>query len=188
MQIQKIYIKNMVCPRCITAVEQSLKEEQIAFSQVILGEITPENNLTYQQEIALNKNLRLKGFEIIEIGKEKIVNQIKVLLLAYIRNAPTQHEKISEYLTNRLYVDYSHLSKLFSEIQQNTIEQYFLQQKIEFVKELLSYGELNLTEIADKLNYSSVAYLSKQFKEITHLTPTQFQKSQNKNRIALDKI
>lgn len=178
----------MVCPRCITSVEQSLEEEKITFSSVQLGEIHLQNNITPQQETALQKSLHSKGFEIIEIGKEKIANQLKILIIDFIRQSPTPSVNLSDYLSLKLHADYSNLSKIFSEVQQKTIEQYFLQQKMEYVKELLSYGELNLTEIAEKLNYSSVAYLSKQFKDITSFTPTQFQKSQNKNRIALDKI
>ena len=186
----KLYIKNMVCPRCIMAVESILQKLDIPYIEVRLGEATLSVPTEKIDRAQLKKELEAIGFELIENQQLRYVEQIKNIVLQFIRSPEIQQSQytFSHYLSEQTGRDYQYLSKIFSEKEGITIERYIILQKIEYVKELLIYEEFNLSEIAMKLNYSSIAHLSNQFKQITGFAPTQFKKLQDKNRRPLDNI
>lgn len=156
---------------------------------VNLGEVELEEEISQTQKEELRERFNGLGFELIDDRKTRLIENIKTLILEQVhyKNEPLKIT-FSEYLSERFHQDYSALSKLFSEIQGMTIEQYVITQKIEKVKELLVYDELSLSEIALQLNYSSVSHLSKQFKKVTGLTPTHFKQVKENKRIPLDKL
>jgi YesN/AraC family two-component response regulator len=184
----KLYIKNMVCDRCKAAVRKSLDELGIEYKSVELGEVETDGELTTHQLNSFKQSLEAQGFELIETRNARIVSQIKKLILELVRSKEVRKLKLSAYLSEALSKDYASLSNLFSEIESSTIEQYFIHQKIELVKELLVYEELSLTQIADQLGYSSVAHLSNQFKKVTGLTPKHFKNIGAEKRVSLDKV
>lgn len=185
----KIFIKNMVCQRCIMAVDKLLTDLKIAHRDLQLGEATLHEPLTQPQHAALHKALEASGFELIDKKNDRIISQIKSALVEWVHIEKIDgNTRLSDYLCSKLHADYSHLSKLFSDHVGTTIEKYFIAQKIEKTKELLLYNELSLSQIADQLSYSSVAYLSAQFKKNTGLTPTQFRNSKTIARKPLDQI
>lgn len=182
----------MVCPRCITAVEQEVEKLGVKPLTVVLGEVTLSQELSKEQQINFERNLSAIGFELLDDNRHRIIDRIKTLVIENIHHSNDLHakENFSNIIARDLHRDYSYLSNLFSEVEGKTIEKYVIHQKIEKVKELIVYDELNLNEIAEKLGYSSVAYLSGQFKKITGLTPTQFKQlgSSNRDRKSLDSI
>ncbi|PMD97520.1 AraC family transcriptional regulator [Siphonobacter sp. BAB-5405] len=180
----KLYIKNMVCDRCRMVVRQTFEDLGMTPEGVELGEV--EVNGDVPDWSRLQQRLEQLGFELLEDKRKQLVTQIKRLVLAYI-NQPAR-QNLSDYLAEQLNREYSALSKLFSESEQQTIEQYVIRLKIEKAKELLSYRERNLSEIADELGYSSVAHLSNQFKKVTGVTPSQFRSSEDVSRQSLDQI
>lgn len=184
-----LYIKNMVCNRCIIVVESILRDEGISPTAVELGHVSIKEELTSEQLDKLRQRLESVGFELIDSKRNRLTEQIKqaVIELIYHQNGEL-HSNLSDYLTQCCHQDYSTLSKLFSETCGITIEKYFIAQKTERVKELLAYDELSLNEIADLLNYSSPAHLSAQFKHVTGMTPSQFKKQTSQKRRPLDQI
>ena len=182
----KLLIKNMVCQRCILTVESILNKLQVPCSKVSLGEVDltsePDDNKLKEIEIELKK----VGFELIETRVNKIVEDIKKLILQYMSESDDSNLKLSSFITSKLHYDYSYLSDLFSSIEGITIEQYFIVQRIEKVKELLVYDQLSLTEISYQTGFSSVHHLSAQFKKVTGLTPSYFKKIGAEKRRALD--
>ncbi len=185
-----LFIKNMVCNRCILVVEGELKKLNIPFSSIILGEIQLNTTLQTKQKTSLSKALEALGFEIIDDKKSRLIEQIKnfIIDLVHHHNHFELKNNLSELLSQKLHHDYNYLSNLFSEVEGTTIEKYFIAQKIEKVKELLVYDELSLSEIATQLNYSSVAYLSNQFKKVTGLTPSHFKQIKADKRKPLDQV
>ena len=186
----KLYIKNMVCDRCKTAVMNELQNNEIEFKSIVLGEVDIDTMPSEQSLQKLSKSLRQLGFELMEDKTAKLVNQIKATIIEWVRGGESKNrkEKFSSHLAGTLSKDYAFLSNLFSSIEGVTIEQYLILQKIERVKELLVYGEHTLNQIADELNYSSVQHLSNQFKKITGLTPSHFKKLGAAKRVGLDKV
>lgn len=173
----KLYIKNMVCNRCVMVVKQEMEKMNLHPVHVSLGEAELKKELTEKQQQQLSEHLKSVGFELLDDQKQKQIEKIKSLLIQNIQSAHGwEHFSISAFLSKALQKDYSYLSRLFSEVESITIEQFFILQKIEKVKELLVYAELTLSEIAWKLGYSSVAHLSAQFKKVTGLTPSEFKK------------
>lgn len=175
----------MVCDRCKMAVEQVFDKLGLTTENVALGEVELElENLPESKYQELKAALESLGFELLEDKKKAIVAQIKaaIIELAHYNKEPLK-VNLSEYLNNKLGVDYVSLSSVFSAEEKNTIEHYYIQQKIEKAKELLSYGELTLSEIAFQLNYSSVAHLSAQFKKETGITPSQFKQDLKRNTL-----
>ncbi len=164
----------MVCPRCMKAVEQIIQSEDAKPIHIQLGEVVIDKTLSHEQLESINIKLKQLGFELLNDSLTKLIDKIKSTIITHVHYTEERKFIFSEVLSKELLKDYSVLSKLFSETEGITIEQYVIQQKIEKVKELLAYNEMNLNEIADKLNYSSVAHLSAQFKKVTGLTPTQF--------------
>lgn len=184
-----LFIKNMVCNRCIMTVESQLEKLNLKIKDIQLGEVTLEENLTTEQKEELNHALRSFGFEIIDDKKSRLIEQIKKQIIELVHNLNNDFKtNLSDLLSNRLNHDYNYLSNLFSDVEGRTIENYFIAQKIEKVKELLVYDELTLSEIAFKMNYSSVAYLSNQFKKVTGLTPSHFKKIRKNRRQPLDQV
>lgn len=185
----KLYIKNMVCERCIMAVRNVMEELGIDYKDIVLGEVLLNSKITDNQKSKLLEKLNSLGFELIDDKRSRIVERIKTIIIDIIHyKNGFMESNLSDMLSTELNHDYSYLSNLFSEIEGTTIEKYFIAQKIEKVKELLVYDELTLTEIAYKLNYSSVSYLSNQFKKLTGLTPGHFKKIKESKRKPLDKI
>jgi len=181
-------IKNMVCDRCIMVVKDVFEKAEIPVSEVILGEVTLKNPITDNQKEIIDKELKSIGFEIIETRKSQISEKIKneITTLVYDPKGIRLHENLSDYLSNKLGFEYSYLTTVFSEEENLSIEKYFILQRIERIKELISYDELLLKEIAEKMQYSSVAHLSSQFKKITGMSPSEFKK--NQNRLPINKL
>ena len=185
----KLYIKNMVSLRCKMVVKSELENLGIPYHSVELGEVRIENNISAEQRSQLDLALKRSGLELMEDRKSMLIEKIKNVVVErihYTDEPPTVN--FSEYLSEKLGLDYTYLSNLFSEVEGTTIEHYIIMHKIERVKELLVYNELTLTEIADKLHYSSVAHLSRQFKNITGLTPSYFKQVRNKRRNTLENL
>lgn len=184
-----IYIKNMVCNRCIMVTSAELEKLGIIAMDVKLGEVTLKDDLTFDQKEALEKSLMTLGFELIDDKKGRIIEKIKNVIIEMVHQRNFEDKSnLSEVLSRELKHDYNYLSNLFSEVEGVTIEKYLIAQKIEKVKELLVYDELSLSEIAYKLNYSSVAYLSNQFKKVTGLTPSHFKQIREDKRKPLDQV
>lgn len=182
-------IKNMVCNRCIMVIQNELDKLGVGVKNIKLGEVTLEKELTPEEREHLNKTLLSLGFEIIDDKKSRIIEKIKNLIINLVHHQDSETKiNLSELLSNELHHDYNYLSNLFSEVEGTTIEKYFIAQKIEKVKELLVYDELSLSEIAFRLHYSSVAYLSNQFKKVTGLTPSHFKKIRKDKRTPLDEV
>lgn len=179
----------MVCSRCRMAVKAELEKLDLHPLSVDLGEVELAEKPTSAQLATLKDNLTALGFELIDDKKGRTIEKIKSLVIELIHHSdePTKL-KYSEYLSQKLNRDYSSLSKLFSEVEGLTIEQYIINQKIEKVKELLVYDELSLSEIAWRLGYSSVAHLSAQFKKLTGLTPSFYKDKGIHQRKGLDEV
>lgn len=184
-----LYVKNMVCERCIMAVRHELQQLGLAYRYVQLGEIELAGTPGQDRLNVLSNALSAIGFELLDDKKSRTVEKIKTTIVSLIhRNNGEFNLKLSALLEEKLGLDYAYLSTLFSSVEGITIEKYAILQRIERVKELLVYDELSLGEIADQLGYSSVQHLSLQFKKITGLTASQFRNLKEKNRIPLDKI
>ncbi|MEP6724166.1 MAG: AraC family transcriptional regulator [Bacteroidota bacterium] len=184
-----IYIKNMVCNRCIAAVKKILDDASVSYQSVSLGEVSVQQPVSAKQNALLQTKLAEAGFLLLDDNKSKIIGKIKTIIIELIHhNDAESRHNLSEILSTRLHKDYSLLSRLFSEVEGITIEKYAINQRIEKIKELLAYDELNLNEIAFQLGYSSVAHLSAQFKKVTGLTPSYFKKSRNLPRKPLDDV
>lgn len=182
----KLFIKNMVCQRCVLVVQSELEKLGLKYIAIDLGEVTLANDITNEEKLQLAKALEKFGFELLNDENSKTINKIKSVLIDLLHNKNNDIAiPLSEYLTKNIYRDYSKLSNLFSQIEGISIEKYFINLKIEKVKELMVYDELSLSEIANLLNYSSVSHLSHQFKKVTGFNPTQFKllKDKKRNRI-----
>jgi len=186
-----LLVKNMVCHRCVLAVEDILKKESIPFQKVNFGEIHLEQEISNEQKQNLSTGLTKVGFELIDNRSSALIEKIKQLIITRARNEASEKDskiKLSKYLTDKVNHEYTYLSSLFSSVEGRTIENYFIEQRIEKAKELLIYGELTLSQIAFDLEYSSTAHLSAQFKKITGLTPSYFKEIGASKRKSLDKI
>lgn len=170
----KLHIKNMVCPRCILSVEKIFSEINIKPLQVLLGEVTIANKLNTIQFNLLVQKLESLGFELLDTERAQLIEKIKSIIINQIHYKQDTKFIFSDLLSKSLNKEYSQLSKLFSITEGITIEQFVIHQKVEKVKELIIYNQMNLSEIADKMGYSSMAHLSSQFKKTIGLTPTQF--------------
>ena len=179
----------MVCSRCIMAVESELKKFGLHPISVELGIVEISENLDREKEKQLNLKLVDLGFEIIDDKKSRVVEKVKNLItdLVYFNNNNFK-TNLSDYIVAAIGQDYSHISNLFSQQESTTIEQYYILQKIERVKELLIYDELSLNEIAFRLHYSSASHLSKQFKKVTGFTPRAFKNSKEQKRQPLENL
>lgn len=184
-----IYIKNMVCNRCIMVVKNELDSLGLKVKHIKLGEVTLNHELTTEQKNKLNKAIIPIGFEIIDDKKSRIIEKIKNIIIDLVHYQENELKtNLSDILSSKMHHDYNYLSNLFSEVEGTTIEKYFIAQKIEKVKELLVYDELSLSEIAFRLNYSTASYLSNQFKKATGLSPSHFKKIRKNRRKPLDEV
>ncbi len=189
--MKKIYIKNMVCDRCIKVVRDELTRLKLHVADVSLGEATlldDDKKINIQK---IKETLERNGFELLDDRQAKTVEKIKISVIELIQSHSSDqliNVSFSKYLSDKLAMSYQHLSNLFSSKEGITLEKYIINQKIEKVKELLVYDESTLSEIAYKLGYSSVQHLSNQFKKVTGFTPSKFKKLKNKKRVPLDKV
>ena len=186
----KLLIKNMVCPRCISTVESILNDLHVPYLNVSMGEVDLKEKLNDGKLAKVETELKKVGFELIETKINKIIADIKKLIIGYIADLSGEKNlKLSSMITSHIHYEYSYLSDIFSSIEGITIEQFFILQRIEKVKELLVYEELSLTEIAWQTGFSSVHHLSAQFKKITGQTPSEFKKIRTTElRQNLDKV
>lgn len=185
----KLYIKYMVSLRCKMMVKSELEKLGLHYLIVDLGEIEIKENLTTEQHDILKEELLKSGLELMDDKRAILIDKIKKVIVEMVHyEDEVPKVNFSDYLTKKLHYDYTYLANLFSEVTGITIEHFIIAHKIERVKELLIYDELSLTEISFKLNYSSVAHLSNQFKKVTGLTPTFFKKLKMKRRNSLDNV
>lgn len=186
----EISIRNMVCERCIRSVAGIFQSAGVDVKKIVLGKVETEETPNPQKMNDLRHALEKEGFAIIDDQRIQLAERIKKLIveLVHYSDLDEMKENLSGYLSKHLHKDYTYISNLFSSVENTTIEQYFILQKIEKVKEWLVYDELTLSEIAFKLGYSSVAHLSAQFKKITGFTPSQFKKLKDHKRRGLDKV
>ena len=183
------YIKNMVCSRCKTAVLNEFKKIGVHLVSIELGEVETSEEITQQQLAELKNSLKHIGFELSDDKKSRLIEQIKTEIIRLVHHSEEiENTNLSTILSDKLHYEYNYLSNLFSEVEGTTIEKYFISQRIEKVKELLVYDELSLSEIANKLGYSSVSYLSSQFKKITGLTPTFYKSLKETKRKNIDEL
>ena len=183
-----LYIKNMVCGRCRMAVEQIFRRNDLAFDHIELGKVYLHEMPTADQLTHLRHDLEQVGFELIDDQRSVLVEQIRTAVLDYVGDRALMEKwKLSAYLSDRLAKSYTLLSSAFSAARGMTIERFFILQKVERAKELLIYDELTMSEIAFRLNYSSPAHLSGQFKQITGMSPSDFKRLGGK-RHPLDRI
>lgn len=184
-----LYIRNMVCDRCRMVVRELFAELGIEPLSVELGVVRTAVAVEDEQRKRLDARLRELGFELIDEPRQQIVERVKAEIIRLVhRDNGALRVNLSDRLTEATHHEYSQISKLFSETTGTTVEKYFIAQKIERVKELLTYGELSLGEIADLMNYSSAAHLSAQFKSLTGMTPTRFREQAAGHRKPLDKV
>ncbi len=184
-----LFIKNMVCNRCIMVVQNEMEKLGIPVKNITLGEVQLEQDITAEQKEKIHEVLLPLGFELIDNRKGRIIEKIKHVIIDLVHNQDYENRgNLSDLLARELHHDYHYLSNLFSDVEGTTIEKYLIAQKIERVKELLVYDELSLSEIAQRLNYSSVAYLSNQFKKVTGLTPSHFKQVKANKRKPLDEV
>jgi AraC-like DNA-binding protein len=179
----------MVCDRCKLAVRAELEKMGLHYTYVDYGEAEIRENLPQEKKDLLNAALKKSGLELMDDKKSMLIEKIKLLIVDIVHYSDEPLKKnLSDYLSEKLKYDYTYLANLFSEVQGTTIEKFFILHKIEKVKELLVYDELNLKEIAFKLHYSSVAHLSSQFKKQTGYTPSHFKHLKHKKRIPLEYV
>jgi len=179
----------MVCPRCVDTVRDILTNSKILYNSIELGKVELADSINKDQEKLLAEKLSEKGFELLNDKETKLINQVKTFIIEKIHyKKHKSNNNFSTQLSELTGKEYSAISKMFSRVEGLTIEHYLMHQKIEKVKELLSYDELNLTEIALKLEYSSTAHLSNQFKKVTGMTPSAFKKLTDKPRSSIDDV
>lgn len=179
----------MVSNRCKMAVKEELKKLGLHYIVVDLGEVEIMETLTMIQREHLKSTLLDSGLELMDDKKAILIERIKTIIIEMIHHSEELIKiNFSAYLSDKLNHDYTYLSNLFSEVQGTTIEQFIISHKVEHIKELIIYDELNITEIARKMNYSSVAHLSNQFKKVTGLSPSHFKQLKDKRRSPIEEI
>jgi AraC-like DNA-binding protein len=185
----KLYVKYMVSNRCMMAVKEELKKLGLHFILVDLGEVEVMENISPDQREQLAKALITSGLELMDDKRAILIEKIKNIIVEMVHHSD-QVIKInfSNYLSEKLKHDYTYLANLFSEVQGTTIEHFIISHKVERIKELIIYDELNISEIAWKMNYSSVAHLSNQFKKVTGLSPSHFKQLKDKRRSPIEEI
>lgn len=189
-QTHILHIRNMVCPRCLRVVSEELEKLELQPLGIQLGEVKLLHEPSSEQLQKLREVLLQNGFELLEDKRAELVEKIKIAIIELIRSGEVENlnTNISEYLSKAVGRDYHYLSGLFSAEEGLTIARYVVLQKIERVKELLTYNELSLSQISYQLGYSSVAHLSAQFKQVTGMSPTEYKKASDQARKPLDKI
>lgn len=193
MALQELFIKNMVCGRCIWVVRTELERLGYSVAQVELGKATIENRANARTLVDLtiiSPMLERHGFALLTDKTTRVVNQVKTLVIELIQSGRIADLRttLSDYLAEHIGLDYAHLSHLFSATESLTIEKFWILQRVERAKELLSYNEIPISDIAKQLGYSSVAYLTNQFKQVTGLTPAAYRNQNTTDRNPLDWI
>jgi AraC-like DNA-binding protein len=179
----------MVSNRCKMAVKEELKNLGLHYIVVDLGEVEIMENISMEKRTLLKANLLRSGLELMDDKKAMLIEKIKTVIIEMVHHSDEIIKiNFSDYLSEKMKHDYTYLSNLFSEVQGTTIEQYIISHKIERIKELIIYGEHNITEIAWKMGYSSVAHLSSQFKKVTGLSPSHFKQLKDKRRSPIEDI
>ena len=179
----------MVSARCKMAVKEALKNLGLHFIVVDLGEVEVMETISADQRESLTIALRESGLELMDDKRSVLIEKIKNAIIEMVHYSTEPNKmNFSDFLSEKLHHDYTYMANLFSEIQGTTIEQFIISHKIERIKELIIYDELNITEIAWKMNYSSVAHLSNQFKKVTGLTPSHFKQLKTKRRNPIEEI
>ena len=187
--VLKLYIKYMVSNRCKIMVKEELKKLGLHFMVVDLGEVEIMEEITAEQRAELQNALLESGLELMDDKRAILIEKIKNVIIDMVHHSEeVVKTNFSEYLTSKLDYDYTHLANLFSEVQGTTIAQFLISHKVERIKELIIYDELSISEIAWKMNYSSVAHLSNQFKKVTGLTPSHFRQLKNKRRSPIEEV
>jgi len=185
----KLYIKYMVSNRCKMVVKEELKKLGLHFIVVDLGEVDIMENISAEQREQLKAELLNSGLELMDDKRAVLIERIKNTVVEMVHHSDEMIKtNFSDFLSEKLNHNYTYLANLFSEVQGTTIEQFIISHKIERIKELMIYGELNITEIAWKMNYSSVAHLSNQFKKMTGLSPSHFKQLKDKRRSPIEEI
>lgn len=179
----------MVCSRCKMVVKSELEKLGLSVLSVELGEAEIIDSLDENKKEEIVRQLEQFGFEVIDDKKSRLIEQIKTIVIELVHHSQDKIKtNLSDFIGEKLNLDYNYVSNLFSEVEGLTIEKYYILQRIEKVKELLVYNEFSLSEIAYQLNYSSVAYLSNQFKKITGFTPTYFKQLKEKKRKQIEDL
>ena len=179
----------MVSNRCKLAVREELKKLGLHFTPVELGEVEIMENITMEQREQIKVGLHHSGLELMDDKRAMLIEKIKNVIIEMVHYTDEVIKvNFSDFLSQKLNYDYTYMENLFSEVQGTTIEQFIIAHKIERIKELIIYGELNITEIAWKMNYSSVAHLSNQFKKMTGLSPSHFKQLKDKRRNPIEDI
>jgi AraC-like DNA-binding protein len=179
----------MVSNRCKMVVKDELRKLGLHFIMVDLGEVEIMEDISDEQRNELNTALRLTGLELMDNKRAMLIEKIKIVIVDMVHHSDSMIKvNFSDYLSQKLQHDYTYLSNIFSEVQGATIEHFIIAHKVERIKELIIYGELNITEIAYKMNYSSVAHLSNQFKKVTGFSPTHFKNLKEKHRQPIEEI
>ena len=187
--VLKLYIKYMVSNRCKIMVKEELKKLGLHFMVVDLGEVEIMEEITAEQRAELQDALLESGLELMDDKRAILIEKIKNVIIDMVHHSEeVVKTNFSEYLTSKLDYDYTYLANLFSEVQGTTIAQFLISHKVERIKELIIYDELSISEIAWKMNYSSVAHLSNQFKKVTGLTPSHFRQLKDKRRSPIEEI
>lgn len=185
----RLYVKYMVSLRCKMVVKDELEQMGLKYDMVDLGTIELTEAISVDQRLQLKENLLKSGLELMDDKKSVLIEKVKEIIFDMIQHADELPGiNYSEYISKKMQLDYNYLATMFSEVKGITIQQFIIFHKIEKVKEMLLYDELNLTDIAFKLNYSSVAHLSNQFKKITGLSPSYFKKLKQKRKAALGNL
>ncbi len=189
MSAHRITVRNMVCDRCRAAVARILEAQGLPVVHVELGEVELLREPNAHERVALRDALQAAGFDLVDDRDASTIERIKASIVKLVHHDGDAHRriKLSEHLSGLLHKEYSGLASLFMEVEGITIEQYFLLQRMERVKELIKYDELTISEIADRTGFSSVAHLSAQFKKFTGMTPTAF-KAMGHGRLPLDRV
>lgn len=182
-----ISIKNMVCSHCVMMVRDLLTQCGLHPIEVTLGTATLAEDIETDQLKDIANRLYAIGFDLLDDPKAQLVEKIRTSVIQWVHEEEPR-KKLSDYLCDKTHKDYSALSKLFSEVRGITIERYCIGQRIEYAKELISYNELSISEVAYKLGYSSPAQLSTQFKQVTGMTPKMFRSNHHNKRINIDEI
>jgi AraC-like DNA-binding protein len=185
----KLYIKYMVSIRCKMMVKSELDKLGLRYGVVDLGDVEVKDVITAEQRSQLKAALLKSGLELMDDQRAMLIEKIKIVIVEMVHYTEEPLKiNFSNFLSEKLDYDYTYLANIFSEVTGTTIEKFIIAHKIERVKELLLYDELNLTEISYRLNYSSVAHLSNQFKKVTGLTPSFFKQLKRKRRIMLENV
>jgi AraC-like DNA-binding protein/copper chaperone CopZ len=185
----KIYVKNMACESCKMVVKGALEDLNVATIKVELGEIETKEDVSDDVKKELNKIIKKAGLELLEKKQGVLIEKIRKVMIDYVYKSDEKPSvNFSVLLSEELHYSYTYLANFFSEVEATTIEQFVIALKIERIKELIMFGEDNLTEIAYKLHYSSVSHLSAQFKKTTGLSPSHFKALKDKRRITIQNV